>query len=509
MRSTILHASFAILVTVFPSVSSAQVTQTDAQMMGLEIAWRGQLQLPRAGRGLVSAEVWADSSKSTQYAVVELPDRTLRVSAAMMGKKGPIGIEEAKKLVSAQAARALGKPDGFQVAEVTVPDLKLIIATSDGLVQALDAESGRLLWATPCGRSRAPAQAATFSKAGVSIIHGTNYYLLDWETGKQKLVKPLGNATSKVITSAGNTALVCDLRGRIQSISLGDTELPPYQYVIDGNPSGAVAALKDESFMGIASDRGYINVFQRTDQGPRAYIRFEADAPIGHCFASANNAFYVGSYSGTLTKFTAESRLGNMQWSFRVPGVLEAAPLIVGEHVYIACQDGSFYAISDSDGELEWSSSILRARAPLALLGDEILLSTNSGEVAAIEIETGRLIAKSAAGKAGKAITNSATDRLYLVSRNGSIQCLRKKGAILPTITMPSAAQEEKAAKPANTMPTPETGNQGLDPFSGGAAGGGDPFSGGADPFGGSDPFGGGVGGNAGEGAMEDPFGGN
>ena len=89
------------IILLCASHASAQVSRTEALRMGLESAWQTQVQMPTSGRGIVSAHVWPDASQMHDYAVVELPDRVIRVSAEQLDRKGnPIGLPEAKKLAS-------------------------------------------------------------------------------------------------------------------------------------------------------------------------------------------------------------------------------------------------------------------------------------------------------------------------------------------------------------------------------------------------------------------------
>ncbi len=70
----------------------------------LEVAWQGQVQLPRT-KGIASAHLWAESSGARQFAVVELKNgRTIQVSADELDRDGkPIGLEAAKLRAQQQA----------------------------------------------------------------------------------------------------------------------------------------------------------------------------------------------------------------------------------------------------------------------------------------------------------------------------------------------------------------------------------------------------------------------
>ena len=280
-----------------------QISSVAARKLGMDIAWQAQVQLPRINRGLVSSHLWAETTNPRRFTAVELDGNTIRVSADSLGRDGkPIGIEEAKKRAGELAARQLGKPDGFQVVEVTVPRIKLILVTSDGLVQALDAETGKLHWATPCGSSSAPAHPAQVSPAGVTVIHGEQLYLLDWETGKHRQARPLRYSTSNSVALCNDIAYVSDFTGRVEAYGL-EREMAPWGYVMQGRSVGRTAHLSNHMFSAIASDAGLVYVFSGGEE-PSIWIRYETTSPITGSLTSGNNAFYAGTSEGLISKIT-------------------------------------------------------------------------------------------------------------------------------------------------------------------------------------------------------------
>jgi len=101
------------------------------------------------------------------------------------------------------------------------------------------------------------------------------------------------------------------------------------------------------------------------------------------------------------------------------------------------------------------------------------------------------------------AINNPLTNRIYLITSSGSIQCLRPADSDLPKMLLAnlgSPEADQDAGKPADSSTEPpfgfgaETGDEmgtetiDSDPFGGDAGDGVDPFGGdtsGDDPFGG------------------------
>jgi hypothetical protein len=146
----------------------------------------------------------------------------------------------------------------------------------------------------------------------------------------------------------------------------------------------------------------------------------------------------------------------------------------------------------------------------IAAFGGRLYATSLSGALAVIDVETGTRIGVFGAVRPKRLLVNNLTDRLYLVSERGDVQCLKTADSDLPKFNVQpdvESAEEESADEPKKEPETTPFGPRDTDPFGDGAA---DPFGGGADPFGGGDagamddPFGGGD--NA---AGDDPFGGN
>lgn len=478
------------LVVSCASSGTAQLPNVEARSLGLEVAWRSQLQLPRVGRGVVSADLWVESSDPRKYAVVELADRVIRISAESLDRDGnQIGIDQAKERATQQASRILGKQTGFEVTEVDVPRIKLVVTTSTGLVQTLDAETGKLIWSTACGNSRAPAFPAAVSTSGVSVIHGEELYLLDWETGKHLKTHRLRSPTSNAVAVCDDIAFVTDFAGMVQTYDLG-VERAPWTYKILGRAIGRPVNFVDQTFSAVASEDGYVYVFAGGDQ-PSVWIRYETSSPINGSLTAANNAFYAGTSGGVVAKISVEQRLGDIAWEYRAGEPITAPPLVVGNTVFLATESGTVFALDDSDlGLSKWSRSGVGVSEILSLAGGELFCRTKANAVLALDANTGAVIGTSKSRGLSKSVINAKNDRLYVIAEDGRLQCLRPIGAVLPTMITPFVAatedEEEAGDQPAQTAP-PAGGSIFAPP--GAAADPGDIF--------GTDPLGGDAGGNA------------
>ncbi|HYW80613.1 MAG TPA: hypothetical protein VE890_13600, partial [Thermoguttaceae bacterium] len=202
------------------------------------------------------------------------------------------------------------------------------------------------------------------------------------------------------------------------------------------------------------------------------------------------------------------------------------------DRIYVCTQTGGMHSLDGETGrELWWAPQIRRF---IAASKQRLYVEDRLGRILILRADTGaRLDVLPVTGMPIK-LSNCQTDRIYLCTDTGLLQCLHEveqvepirhgearrkaaRGETTAKADAPDTADEPKA--PANEA-VPATD----DPFGSGAApaAADDPFGGGAaqDPFGGGgapdaakDPFGGGAaddpfGGGGGQDATDDPFGG-
>lgn len=547
----------------------AQLSTEEARLLGLEVAWQSQIQLPRA-KGIASSHLWAESSGARHYAAIEVNGRTVRVSADKLDRDGkPIGLEAAKlqaqqeaqfrgfdkngdgELVPAEvavlgkafaaldrdqdgkisfaeharfidwnaliaktlgqkdaaqmlkakgleaAAQLLLTPAGFEVKEISIPRIKLAVVTQNGSVETLDAETGKTLWSNTCGDTIAPTFPAAVSKAGIVVLQGDRLYVLDWETGKLVLTKPLSYSSSNAVAVTDNMAFVSDFSGRVEAYPIGMSEFKQrWGYVIRGRAIGNTVKLQDRDLCGIASADGFFYVFSAAESTPDVWMRYKSSTPIAKCVGAGNNAFYVGNEAGRLSKIVIDERIGRTAWEFVGGHSFSTAPLIIGQHVFAATDDGSLTCINDDRGTEAWLSRSMAILEPLAEAGNVVYARTQADEIYGFDVASGKVIGRTAASNLGQALHNQLTDRLYLVGKLGQVQCLRPIGGEVPKLVVPVVLERKPNQEAAPTTPPVENPDPNANPFEGQS--GADP-----DPFSGSDPF---SAPPAEGGAMADPF---
>ncbi|TWU47975.1 outer membrane protein assembly factor BamB family protein [Rubripirellula reticaptiva] len=201
------------------------------------------------------------------------------------------------------------------------------------------------------------------------------------------------------------------------------------------------------------------------------------------------------------------TRSGLVSWVTPFGEPFYSESLIVEDQVMLVSAYGRVFCMNVETGDLSWNAPATNIARLIGGIGDHVYAVTMGGSLTVLDRKTGATVSTFAEVRPGQALANRDTNRLYLVSDSGAVQCLRPLNSPLPkfnTTPDPEPVVEEEVEKVEEKEPSSPFDAGGMDPF----GAGGDPSGAGGDPFGAgggnADPFGaGGAGGDA----MADPFG--
>jgi hypothetical protein len=265
-----------------------------------------------------------------------------------------------------------------------------------------------------------------------------------------------------------------------------------------------------EEFVAWPTDRGYLNIGRmgagRADRFAVKY-RLETDAgiaarpaylPPDPNIADDSGIIYGASRDGFV--HAIRERDGQPLWRFSAGEPILQPVVVIDDRLYVATQLGGMYCLSAQTGSENWwtpqISQFVAASQQRVYAADKI------GRIATLDAKTGARLDVIPAEHLPIRLLNTETDRLYLATRTGLIQCLHELEQSEPirhgqarkkmAKEKPPTAEQEGIGEPGPPPePDAEEGDQ--------PGGGEDPFAPGKPPLG---PPGGGNDG----GADEDPF---
>jgi hypothetical protein len=462
MLRSIAFASAAVAALVANVALSAGprgeiIAETAAVRHGLTRAWFSQVKMD-VGRSRVESVVLDDDALFVQT------DR---------GMITAINAETGQTLWSKQ----VGKPNHPTMTPGVSPDL--VVVLNGSRLFALNRANGDLLFETQVSGPPGAGPGVSAKRAFVPMLNGMVVaYRLESMTDPLKELgkipegaKPAGkskdaekpSAKSKVADKQTEEApemseedRAAAERTRRENIRLRQEFIPPLSCQSAGHAVVQPLVLgqdeKDE-YVGWVTDRGHLNVAYirlltqdmlsiayRMELAKGVVVRpaySPPDARIGGdsgvLFAASNDGFVHAVYE----------RGGDSMWRFAAGGPIVVAPTLVDTSLYVALQLGGLYCIDAKEGTQRWfAPGIMQF---VAASKERVYATDKFGRLQILNAKTGARLDSFPIPGLPIRVANDQTDRIYLVSETGLVQCLREVEAVKPLVY---ATMREEAVKP-------------------------------------------------------------
>jgi hypothetical protein len=230
------------------------------------------------------------------------------------------------------------------------------------------------------------------------------------------------------------------VNGRIEGYQLdkGAKRLTPWYYQSSGR--AMVAPLATPETLVWTTDNG--NLYVADSENPKMRFRMETGADIVSPPAYLKPYVYVASMSGEL--FAGDEDTGKRRWKYATgfPVVRPAAP--VGKRVFVTSDEPTLHCVDAESGNALWEAPHVvefSAASKSRVYGVDDL-----GALVVLDGAKGTLIGRYAADHTIHSLVNDQSDRLYLISEDGVIECLREIDAKEPFYHNPKPVAEKKPA---------------------------------------------------------------
>jgi hypothetical protein len=377
-----------------------------------------------------------------------------------------------------------------------IPEITLYASSQRGMVQALDAETGKTLWSAQIGTANYPTSVPGANDDFVSVINGSQVYVLSAGDGSVVWSRPALGAPGAGPALSDTLLFIPMVNGAIETYFIDTPKRPAAVFRSFGR--ALIQPVVSTNSVAWPTDRG--NLYVGNANVPDMRFRLEAKDSIDSAPAFlAPNLVFATSRDGYVYCFT-ESR-GSVLWRFTTGEPISQSPVALRDTVYAVTDRGNLYAINVEDASERWVVGDMR----YYLSGNEhrLYCLDLSGNLVILDTKTGGRVGSLPTQTLNMPILNAQTDRIFLADWGGLIQCLRETNSHYPVIHFGEIKKKKAPAvlkpgeKPAEA-PAEAGGEKPADPFS--APAGQDPF---AAPAAGGAAGAGGAGAGA---AAPDPF---
>jgi outer membrane protein assembly factor BamB len=318
---------------------------------------------------------------------------------------------------------------------------RLYCVTDAGIVTAIDAETGASLWSRQVGRPGVPAFGPDANDKYLGVVTSAQLYMLDRETGRLKWRRVLGSAPSSGPAMTKNYAYVALVTGRIEGYRLDDPATQPWYYQSKGRTY--LRPTTTGSVVSWPTTEGYLYVSGANDPGVR--FRLKTSADIVTSPAEMEPYLYIASLDGYL--YCLDERNGSEMWRYSTGYPIESSPALVGEQAYVASMEPVLHCLNAKSGASLW---VAPGVSHFAAQGkDRVYVSDQYGNLLVLDAKTGVLLGDLPTAEGLSTLVNDQSDRIFLVSNRGLVQCLREIGATEPTMYRHAAPKPAAGEKPA------------------------------------------------------------
>ena len=381
------------------------------------------------------------------------------------------------------------------------PKATLFLMTDSGDVTALDANTGKTQWLSSVGTGTAPGIGLGANANYVAVVRGSTLHCLEASTGKELWAKKSKYAVGSSPAVTDEYIMVPLTDGRLELFPLKTQGLGSHALMALGE--GTSQPLVTANSVSWPTMRGELNVMMRNGNARSISYRLRADDAIVSEATTDGKNLFVGSLDGFL--YAIDEVRGSVNWAISLGVGISASPVPLGEFVYAISDDHKLYKVQADTGEHAegWENPLEEIGRYVGASKENLYLLDSQGALAVVDRASKSIVNRIPVGQIDLLLNNFESDRMYIASKTGVIQCLREITSERPFFqndeviskTMDkmssdggsgskdgSGSKQGSESKQGSSNANPFAGSGGEDPF----AGSGTKDDGGEDPFGGS-----------------------
>ena len=458
MRNSFVTGVVGLVVSVcLTSISVGQYTYASLERLGLQRNWSTMVDSNPSLSGIagIAISVNQDDAQAITTHELEYEGGFKRFSPFDMGQGGePIGVEEALRLAEVEKIRkeALGRKPILTTKKIK--PVELFVSTTTGVLQSINAETGKTNWSISVGSPRRPTSSPAANDWYVAVINGSQLFVVDRDTGEPVFDRELqsspmvGSSRSfmgPIVTNFGFQTIdeqpvsedwiyVPCTGGRLEAYSIGEPTSPPWFTTTRGDvvATPAIGAGR----VAWTNSIGYLQVADARDHEMRFRLQTGDQIDSAAAYLSPGR-FFVAARNGYL--YAIDEKSENIVWEFSTAQPILDRPIAVGGDVFVTTQDNTMFCVG-SNGLEKWTAAAVNSF--LSASENRVYAVDDRGQLTVLSRKTGVRLGPSIRVNA-RPIINTETDRIYVASRLGQVYCFSEIGSEFPTIHHQKEVLEE------------------------------------------------------------------
>jgi outer membrane protein assembly factor BamB len=367
-----------------------------------------------------------------------------------------------------------------RVQNVVLHDGTLFVQTDRAMLHALDAETGQSLWAVQIGMPKHPSLVPGVNRHLVAVVNGSTLYVLNRFNGKLLWKSEMEGAPGAGAALSEHRAYVPTVQGLMYSFALDPAKDPleelgakkrvsakekerlqkketeaqraermeAFRLSQEYSPPLACQSLgaamvqpivtrqdeeKSLDYVAWPTDQGYlfVAIVERRENRFTIKYRLKTEAGIAAQpsyltpdaqIANDSGVIYAASRDGFVHAISEKT--GDALWKFPTGEPLVQPAAVVGEDLYVATQPGGMYCLNAKSGAQKWwTPGILQF---VAASKQRVYAADKIGQIQILDANSGARLDAIPAITLPIRQLNAETDRMYLATETGLVQCLHE-----------------------------------------------------------------------------------
>lgn len=371
------------------------------------------------------------------------------------GAVSPAAAESTDRLISEQEAQRHGlhrawysevrvDPARGRVVQLTLDKDLLLALTDQAIVHAFDADTGATRWVSQFGNPNFASLGPAANDQFVAVVNGSTLYLLDRATGTTTGEQSLGGGPGGGPALSATYVFAPLISGVMKGFALAEfhESRTIWSYPCVGRAITQPGVSAESVFW--PTDRGYLYV--ASADNPQMRYRLETQDEIVAAPGYRMPSIFVGSLDGYV--YAVHETTGEQQWRHSVGEAIPVSPAAIENHAFVCSQAPRMHCLSTDDGEELWHAD--HVERFVAASPDRVYGMDRWSNLYILDRASGALLGRISFRGSTMPLVNQETDRLYLASPTGLVQCLHEIGLDEPIryIAPPLPENLDEAATP-------------------------------------------------------------
>jgi outer membrane protein assembly factor BamB len=317
----------------------------------------------------------------------------------------------------------------------------LLVQTEGSRLTVLDAERGRTLWSQQVGVRGRVASEASANKDCVAVLNGSRLYVLDRATGAVKWQRTVGGVPGAAPECGKTHLFVPMIGGLMEAYALdGSTKATPWIYKSAGRVHARPTAASQT--VSWPTERGFLYVVDSAAKGVR--YRLETRDAIHGRPAYWTPHWFAASSDGYL--YAVDEATGNLDWKVALGEAIYEPPVAINDKVFVVSGFRGLICIDAKKVAELWTAPGIEQF--LAASPARVYACDTAGRLTVLDIASGARLASMPLEGMTLKVVNGHSDRIFLGSDTGIVQCLREVELKAPVVyTPPPPPKRELPAK--------------------------------------------------------------